>query len=553
MKNGPDTRNLAVQITAAHELVVVEDKALAPLGPTQMLLQTQACGICFSDTKLLAAFDTHPRKGDVRGGLDPDVLSEIPSYRPGNAPTVPGHEPVARIVAVGEDVVHHAVGERVLIQPDLKHLPTASSNSAFGYNFEGALQEFIVIDERAMTDPESGDDYLIPVSEVPSSSAVALVEPWACVEAAYAWEERQTLRPGGDVLVVLDAGRTAVGLDSLLAHHEAGRVTVVADASPPGVQAGRRESSLDALEGSTFDDVIYVGSDAVTFAQLGPMLAYGGLCNVVLGGVAMNDRAPIDVGRVHYDLIRYVGTMGQDVRASYMRIPPGCEIRPGEQMAIVGAAGPMGLMHTMRTVVSGVPDITVAAVDVDVARLEHLAEQVGPVAARQGVPLTFRTPDDAAPGYTYISLMVPAPGLLADAVREAGSGAIVNAFAGFALGTMASIDMAAIADRGVYLVGSSGSRLTDMKTMLARVESGQLDTNVSLWAVTGMAGVLEAIEAVKDRASGGKIMVYPQLHGLGLTPLESMAEVCPPAAAAMAQGRWCLAAERALLESFELA
>ena len=44
------------------------------------------------------------------------------------------------------DVRHHALGERVLVQTDYRHLPTASSNAAFGYNFEGALQEYVVLD-----------------------------------------------------------------------------------------------------------------------------------------------------------------------------------------------------------------------------------------------------------------------------------------------------------------------------------------------------------------------------------------------------------------------
>ena len=84
---------------------------------------------------------------------------------------------------------------------------TASSNAAFGYNFEGALQEYVVLDERVIIDPDTGERFLIPVSDGPSASAVALIEPWACVEAAYAWGERSTLKAGGRLLVVVAAGR----------------------------------------------------------------------------------------------------------------------------------------------------------------------------------------------------------------------------------------------------------------------------------------------------------------------------------------------------------
>jgi threonine dehydrogenase-like Zn-dependent dehydrogenase len=543
MTDLPTTQH-AIQFVGADEVVHNEAKPMYELGPTQLLLKPEACGVCFSDTKLLHAFTNHPRKSAVLSGLAADELAGIPSYRPGDAPIVPGHEPVGRIVAVGADVRHHRVGERVLVQTDYRHLPTASSNAAFGYNFEGALQEYVVLDERVIMDPATGERFLIPVSEGPSASAVALIEPWACVEAAYAWGERQTLKPGGRLLVVADA---AVGLPDLLAQAAPGSITVVGAAEVPGATV---IGSVGDLTG-TFDDIVYVGSDADVVEALGAHLGFGGVLDVVLAGGAFARPVKIDVGRVHYDLIRYTGTAGDNVAEGYARIPAQCELREGERIAIVGAAGPMGLMHTVRTAVSGVPGISMDAVDVDDARLAHLAAVAAPVAAANGVPATFRNSrtEPLEPGYTYIAAMVPAPFLIAQAVDIAAEGAIVNAFAGFAIGTMAELDLTAIATKGIYLVGTSGSRIQDMKTMLAKVESGQLDTNVSLWAVTGMAGVADAIESVNNRTSGGKIMVYPMLPDLGLTTLDELAEKLPTVAAALDAGRWTKAAEAALLAS----
>ena len=60
----------------------------------------------------------------------------------------PGHEPVVRVVQVGEAVTHFKVGDRLLVQADWKHLRTSKSNGAFGYNFDGALEEYVVVDER---------------------------------------------------------------------------------------------------------------------------------------------------------------------------------------------------------------------------------------------------------------------------------------------------------------------------------------------------------------------------------------------------------------------
>ena len=532
----------AIEFVGADQVVHNPAKAMYELGPRQVLVKTEAVGICFSDTKLLHAFTNHPRKSEVLAGLSAAELAEIPSYRPGAQAIVPGHEPVGRIVAVGADVRHHTVGERVLVQTDYRHLPTASSNAAFGYNFEGALQEYVVLDERVIIDPVTGERFLIPVSDGPSASAVALIEPWACVEAAYAWGERRTLKAGGRLLVVADA---VEGLDELRSQAQPASITVVGAARVPGASVAASVADVDG----TFDDIIYVGSDADVAEALGAKLGFGGVMDVLLAGGGFDRLVKIDVGRVHYDLIRYTGAAGVNAAEGYARIPAQCELRPGERIAIVGAAGPMGLMHTVRTAVSGVPGISMDAVDVDDARLAHLAAVVAPVAAANGVPATFRNSktEPLQPGYSYIAAMVPAPFLIAQAVDLATEGAIVNAFAGFAIGTLAELDLTAIATKGIYLVGTSGSRIVDMKTMLAKVEDGTLDTNVSLWAVTGMAGVADAIDSVNNRTSAGKIMVYPTLPDLGLTTLEDLADALPSVGAAMSDGRWTKAAEAALL------
>lgn len=545
----PDTQH-AIQFVGRDEVVHNPAKPMQPLGPRQVLLKVEASGICFSDTKLLHAFDSHPRKGEVLAGLSPAELAEIPSYQPGAVPTVPGHEPVGRIIAVGSDVRHHRVGERVLVQTDYRHLPTASSNAAFGYNFEGALQEYVILDERVIMDPATGERFLIPVSDGPTSSAVALIEPWACVEAAYAWGERQTLKAGGRLLVVVTPGAALTGVAELRAASAPGAVTLVGEADSVEVGPdGRRVASLDDLAGETFDDIIYAGRDAALIEALGPKLAPFGVLDIVRGAERIGEPVLVDVGRVHYDLIRYVGTSGTSAAEGYAKIPAQCELRPGEKVAIVGAAGPMGLMHTIRTAVAGVPGVTMDAVDVDDARLAHLAAVVAPVSADNGVPATFRNSrtEPLTDTYSYVAVMVPAPALIAQAVAMAGEAGIVNAFAGFAIGTMAALDLDAVVERGVYMVGTSGSRIQDMLAMLAKVEAGTLDTNVSLDAVCGMAGVADAIDAVNNRTSGGKIMVYPMLHDLGMVRLADLPQVLPEVAAELDNGRWTKAAEQALL------
>lgn len=545
MSEAIPTTQYAIQFTGKDEVFLNTAKPVDPIGPTQLLLEVEACGICFSDTKLLHAFADHPRKSAVVSGLSAEELAEVPSYHPGDEPAVPGHEPVVRVVAIGEAVQHYRVGERLLVQADWRHLPTAASNGAFGYNFDGALQEYVVVDERIVV--HDGEEFMLRVSDAPTAAQVALVEPWSTVEASYSRSERNALAAGGRLLVVADAGVTPAGLEPLLAATRPASIEVVG-ADPAAVDAQAVAVELDQV-GAGLDDIVYFGSDAATIERLSALLGARSLLCVVLGGATIDRRVNLDVGRVHYDFTRYIGTVGSEPAEAYTHVPVNGEIREQDKVAIIGAAGPMGLMHTVRTVSLGLPGVEVVGADVNDDRLAHLASVVNPTAAERGVP--FQVVNSATsplqPGYSYVTCLVPVPALLSQAVDLAGEGAIVNAFAGFPAGTLAELDLQGIIERGVFLIGTSGSEMSDMRTLLTKLETQALDTSISLDAVCGMAGFTDAIDAVNNRTSGGKIMVYPHLTNLGLVRLSDLPEQLPEVAAAMVDGRWTKAAEAALL------
>ena len=556
----PDERQIpvtqhAIQIVDAGQILHNREKAVPVPGPHQILVRMEAVGICFSDTKLLHAFTSHPRKGPVISGLDAEVLAEIPSYTPGRLPTVPGHEPVGRIVAVGDQVRRHRVGERCLIQTDYRHLLTAAANAAFGYNFEGGLQEYVLLDERMIIEPGTGERFLIPVGEEPSASAVALVEPWACVEASYVYRERRGLLPGGRRRVVADAGHAIDGIATLIDQARPAQLTaLVADAAQrreveaPGFAAAVVADLADVVR-EGLDDIVYFGADAGRIEVLQDCLAFRGLINVVTGGASIGRPIALDVGRVHYDLTRWTGTSGASATEGYAAIPADGELRSGDRLAVIGAAGPMGLMHVVRAASAGLPDLAIAAVDIDDSRLAHLERAAGPLARSRGVELAVvnsRTAE-VAPGFSYIALMVPSPALVGQAVTLAGSGCRINIFAGFATGTRAQIDLDRYVGQHCYFLGTSGSGIPDMKAVLHKVENGELDTNISLDAVSGFEGVADALAAVEARTASGKIMVYPSLPDLGLVRLSELPERFPTVAAALDDGRWTKAAEQELL------
>jgi threonine dehydrogenase-like Zn-dependent dehydrogenase len=544
-------KQYAVQLVGPDQLTLNTTKEVFRPGPRQVLAKVEVVGLCFSDLKLLKQFASHVRKGPVVSGIDLDLLKEIPSYVPDAAPTVPGHETVVRIVAVGPGVERHRPGERYLVQTDYRWIHTATSNAAFGYNFEGALQEYVLMDERVVTAPD-GESMLIPAREDKSGSAIALAEPWACVEDAYVSKERTTLKADGQMLIVADAEIASGRMSNLFRRHGApGKITWVSKLTPPADlgTAPIRAKYVDGLEDAAFDDVVYFGANPRTAETLFAKAAANGLLNIVLGGERFGRPVVTMVGRVHYGGIRILGTAGSDPADAMKSIPKTGEIRHGDRINVVGAGGPMGMMHVIRNICQGVEGVSVFAGDVDDNRLAALTKIAQPLAKKNDVEYDAydakdgQTPEDC----TYTVLMAPVPELVAAAVHHSAARGIVNIFAGIPATVAGEIDLDAYVEKRLYFIGTSGSTLDDMKRMLEKVETGRLDTNVSVAAICGLDGAVDGIRAVENRSIPGKIMVYPACKGLGLTRLEELATKMPDVAAALKDGLWTAEAEKKLL------
>lgn len=544
----------AVQLVGPDKPVLNKDKEVHNPGPHQITCRVEAVGLCFSDLKLLKQFSTHPRKTEITSGVDPQVLTEIPSYMPAGKPTVPGHEVVVRVAAVGPGVEKFKAGDRYLVQTDYRWLPTGESNASFGYNFEGALQEYVLMDERIITSP-AGESMLIAVSEDLSCSAIALVEPWACVEDAYASRERLTIKAGGEMLVVADTEVRDGTLNNVFDNYgRPAKITWLSNNPQPRLStiAIDTAGNISKLPDAGFDDVIYFGSDAkkveALFGKLGPK----GLFNIVQCGGKFGRDVVTQVGRVHYGGIRIVGTTGSNPAESMKYIPISGEIRTGDKINVVGAAGPMGLMHVIRNICQDVDGVSVFASDLDDQRLAVLAKIVEPVAQKHGIPCTIYNPTKGSveQEFNYVALMAPVPQLVAAAVHSAAERAVINIFAGIPASVTGEIDLDQYIEKQLYFIGTSGSVLEDMKTVLAKVVSGQLDTNVSVAAVSGLDGACDGIRAVENHLLPGKIIVYPVCKGLPLTPLDKLAETMPEVAACLAGGLWTKQAEQKLLEKY---
>jgi threonine dehydrogenase-like Zn-dependent dehydrogenase len=534
-------KQYALQLVESDELILNKSKEVFRPGKEQILCKVEAVGLCFSDLKLLKQFSSHVRKSEIVSGIDLDVLKEIPSYVPGEAPTVPGHEAVVRIETVGPGVEDFKPGQRYLVQTDYRWLRTITgSNAAFGYNIEGALQEYVLMDKRVITSPQ-GDSMLLHVTEELSSSAIALVEPWACVEDAYASTERTNIKTDGSMLIIADEDVTEDSLGDLFARY-----------GKPAEMSWISKSQLSDTPEATYDDVIYFGSDAKVVEELLAKLGTKGLLNIVLCGGRFGTDVVTTVGRVHYGGIRIIGTTGSNPAESIETVPETGEIRPGDKTNVVGAGGPMGLMHVIRNICHGVEGISIVGSDVDDNRLAKLTKIATPLAERNCIEYRSLNPttEQSDQAYDYIALMAPVPALVAASVHQAAEKGLINIFAGIPATVTAEIDLNAYIEKRLYFIGTSGSTLDDMKRMLGKVESGRLDTNLSVAAVCGLEGATNGIRAVENHMIAGKIIVYPACRGLGLVTLEELKEKMPKVGECLNNGLWTKKAEQKLLESF---
>lgn len=557
MNTIPQTQ-YAVQLVGQSELKLNTNKPINKPTGYQILAKVEATGLCFSDLKLLKQFSEHPRKTEVVSGITADELKDIPSYVAGKLPTVPGHESVIQIVAVGDKVKNHKVGERCLVQTDYRAIKTAGgSNAAFGYNFEGGLQEYVIIDERVSRDFETGERFLIPVGKDKSASAIALVEPWACVEDSFLSVERRTIKTNGNMLVVADADRKMTDFSG--AFGKAGKPAKITTTCKDNAQLAELKktgipvssvNSITELKDASFDDILYFGSDKAAVEALSSKIANNGIINIVTAGKKFGEKVVIGIGRVHYGSTRWIGTTSDNAVDSYSMIPETTEVRDNDSIIVTGAAGPMGQMHVIRNICSGKKNLKIVGTDFDDSRLAQLGEMSKEFTAKFGIVLKLVNPQKTqiSEKFSYSIVMAPVPELVNNAINNSSQNSIVNIFAGIPAPTVHPIELDGIIEKKCYIFGTSGSTLHDMKVLLKKVEDGMLDTNVSMAAVSGMAGAIEGIAAVEKRTMNGKIIVYPQLHSMGLIPLTEIGNLYPSVASKLKNGLWTKEAEIELLK-----
>jgi L-sorbose 1-phosphate reductase len=526
----------------------------APLpeyGPDQLLVRHDACGLCFSDIKVITLGQEHPR-------IFRDIKKE---------PVVLGHEVTMTLVGVGEKLRdRYKIGDRFIIQADIF---VGGVGYAYGYMIQGGLSKYGVIDQRVL----NGDDgnYLIPVRPETGYVESALAEPWACVVAAYHLEYRTALKKGGTAWIIGAAGGGARpftigrGFDVNSAPARLLLTNVPADfhkwlverAGELGVEV-TEVADIAHPPVEQVDDIVVLGGDPDVIEAVSPRLAHFGILAILAEG-PMARPVNVDIGRVHYERWLYVGSTGTDVGAAYSAVPARSTLKPGGRTWFVGAGGPMGHMHVQRAIQVANGPATIVCTDVSDVRLDDLCTAFTKEAAAKGIEFVCLNPmrkeeyqDGMArfkqQGFDDIVVLAPIPPVITDAATYLAPFGVMNIFAGVARGTMAKLDLGDIYLKSVRVFGHSASSIDDLRLMLHETESGVLSPNRSVAAIGSLDAAFDGLQALKDTTYPGKVVIFPNIKEMPLTALSDLKEKMPSVYAKLKDGReWTVEAEREFL------
>jgi threonine dehydrogenase-like Zn-dependent dehydrogenase len=528
-------------------------------SPSEILVRSDAVGLCYSDVKVIRLGGDHPR---------------LYGRNLKSSPIVQGHELALTVVQVGEAWRDRfRPGQRLAMQADVYY---GGRNLSVGYMFYGGLAQYVLLGPEIL----AGDEgcYAIPVGDELGYAEVALTEPWACVEAAYVPRRRVCLEPGGVLWIVGRPGLTTpyrlgdtfscdysrkVVLtdvpDSLLPDLPVPEI-VVRNALSPEQYAALAQAETSA----GFDDVIVLEPTAEVLDGISRVSKNGGTITLV-GERPLERPVKVDVGRVHYDYVAYLGARGHDIAAAFGEARNRSELRAGGVAWVVGGGGPMGRMHVQRMIEMPHGPRRIVVAETNILRGGELVASFAEMARSRGKELGVLNPNRMSPeefdsalhaahggrGFDDIVVIVAnVPAIEASAPYLAPDGMLVI-FGGLARGTMADLDLSNVYLGNAQLTGSAGSTIRDQAAVIANVAAGHLSTASAVAAIGGMDAAKDGIQGLMDRRFPGKMVIFPQVASFPLTALPDLKQAAPSVFAKLApDGTWTREAEMEFLHLY---
>jgi len=271
----------------------LEDAAVPVIGPGELLVRVEACGLCGSD------------------------LMEW--YVKEKAPAVLGHEPVGIVTEIGPGVETFAVGDRVFVH---HHVPCFTCHYCLRGNYT-----LCATFKGTHLDPGGFSEYIrVPALNVERDvlhlppemtfDEATLIEPVAtCIRGI----ERANVQ-SGDTVIVLGAGVTGLIHLQLARLYGAGRI-VVTDFSEFRLEMARRlgadlvlnarqdaASALQEANEGRLADVVIVTAGSIGAMRQGMALADGGATVLLFAPSPPGAELPISPHRLLFSEISVVST-----------------------------------------------------------------------------------------------------------------------------------------------------------------------------------------------------------------------------------------------------
>ncbi len=535
-----------------------EPFAIPEPNDDQILVRIDSVSICFSDVKILKQGGGHPKLYNRDLAVDPTRL---------------GHEVALTIIKVGKNLAgRYRPGQRLAVQPDIYQ---NGMSTAYGYTIPGGLVQYHCIG-REVLETDAGA-CLLPVDEGMGYAESALLEPWGCVIAAYTQRRRLDPKPGGTMWIIgqpddateftfskgLDAPATIVLTDV-----PASVKTLVSAAKAVVIERNNisdyESLTKELTEGKGFDDIVMLNpASAEVAGNVARFIARRGTLNIV-GIKALDGLTSVDLGRLHYDYIAFVGNSTTDIAASYGEARNRCELRAGGTTVFIGAGGPMGQMHVQRALELPDGPKLVIATEISDERLETLVNMYAPLAEKQGRTLLTFNPNTSKQsfhefvmqatdhqGADDVVVSVPVASLMEEGDTVMKPDGMMVLFAGVPNGTMGRVNLSNVYLANAQYTGTSGLTIHDQASVMERRIAGTLSPGRSVAAIGGIETAADAIQSVMDSRYPGKVVIFPQIHDLPLTSLKELKDRIPDVAEKLGPDQmWTSAAEAALIEKF---
>jgi threonine dehydrogenase-like Zn-dependent dehydrogenase len=214
----------------------------------------------------------------------------------------------------------------------------------------------------------------------------------------------------------------------------------------------------------------------------------------------------------------------------------------------------MGRLHVQRAI--EIPDgpSTIVCNARTNSRLPTVESAYRPDAEAKGIRFVCASLEDqryrtrleriARPGFDDIVVLAPSPSAIEEAADYLAPRGVMNIFAGVKRGTKARLDLSDVYLRGKRIIGHSGLTTETMRIALRQVESGEFSANRLVAAVGSLSAFPSGLRAVKDGDFSGKVVIFPHIKELPLTPLPDLKDTLPSVYAGLKNGRdWTREAE----------